>query len=79
MSQFFVFPTCHCAAIDLSFSLYYSTNLKSLLLNLRDRHRPKELLISLLKEIISDPSKSYASKYETVQHLIDSERGDDAS
>ena len=35
MSQFFVLPTC--AAIDLAFSYYYSINLKSLLLNLRDR------------------------------------------
>ena len=79
MSQFFVFPTCHCAATDLSFSHYYSINLKSLLLNLRDRHRPKELLITPLKVIISDLSKSYSSKYETVRHLIDSERDDGAS
>ena len=69
MSQFFVFLTCRCAAIDLSFSHYYSINLKSLLLNLRNRHRPlEELLITLLKVIISDLSKSYSSKYETVRH-----------
>ena len=37
VSQFFVLPTC--AAIDLSFNYYYSINLKSLLLNLRDRHK----------------------------------------
>ena len=55
----FVFPTC--AAIDLSFIHYYSINLKSLLLHLRDRHRPQVLLLSLLKVIISDLSKSYSS------------------
>ena len=37
VSQFFVFLTC--AAIDLSFSHYYSIKLKSLLLNLRDRRK----------------------------------------
>ena len=73
MSKLFVFQTCHCAAIDLSFSHYYLINLKSLLLNLRDRHRP--YLITVLKVIISDLSKSYSSEYETVRHLIDSERG----
>ncbi len=36
------------------------------------------ILITLLKEIISDLSKSYSSEYETVRRLIDSERGDDA-
>ena len=38
VSQFFVLPTC--AAIDLSFSYYYSINLKKfVLLNLQDRPR----------------------------------------
>ena len=37
------------------------------------------LLITLLKVIISDLSKSYSSECETVLHLIDSVRGDDAS
>ena len=37
VSQFLVLPSC--AAIDLSFSYYYSVNLKFLLLNLRDRHK----------------------------------------
>ena len=37
VSQFFVLPTC--AAIDLSFSYYYSINLKFLLLNLWGRHK----------------------------------------
>ena len=70
VSQFFIFPTCHCAAIDLPFSHYYSINLKSLLLNLRDRNRPQELLITLLKVIISDLSKGYSSEYETVRHWL---------
>ena len=64
VSQFFVFPTC--AVIDLSFSHYYSINLESLLLNLRDRRLTEELLITLLKVIISDLSKSYSSEFETV-------------
>ena len=37
VSQFFVLPTC--AVIALSFSYYYSINLKSVLLNLWDRHK----------------------------------------
>ena len=59
MSQFFVFPTC--AAIDLSFSHYYSINLKSLLLNLRDRHL-RASNNTFEGNFISDMSKPYSSE-----------------